>query len=1303
MKADHAKHPTERMELPGILSEFRQALNDEIDEIEKSGQSSTLLFGGQRLEGHAPEYWYRFQVEYAPSIPADTPCKLIIGNNQFEVTTVSFEENYIIISSKSPLPESIGKARLENGATVLIERLIKCIEDNAATVNPAGLHMIQADGGLYNAQRVFNYHDIQHEDKNTQGQNDAIDAALSYDITYIWGPPGTGKTTVIGQIIKELYRHNHSVLAVSHTNTAVDGAIAKVADYIKPSKGSEESYPVLRLGSPVRPLPDRVLLTSHVNAAGKKLYERKRYLEQQKAALIKKENDLQLLLAKAAWAEHNHLDEIQPYFDMIAELQEKIYANSREIQNLTAVVDRYNAANPEYAKFSVLTENYQAVLAEYKQACAQVSQNEAQIKELQSRCQEAEIELRKFNVYDELNARAEKLMPAAFLEREILKAKNRISAENEEYASLKQKRSAAFNTLVDYEAKGKVGKFFFNKSALATAKNDMREIDDRLSRLEDAVNHDRTLEQEYQRQLKDVQLLQHQIQDVSPSHTYSYWQRAYSAAKSKLDNCRQTHPKLCGKRNTIQKQLRSIEPELNRAKKARESIERELQQLASAKEYHQQAYAIMEQRKRFCAEQLEKECQGCASFYSPSGESDRSLLDELKGLLKKVRAELASKDIKNIPREKARIEKQLIEINTELIRLEQQMQELQTQVIMRADIIGTTLTKTYLNDVLRSRQFDAVILDEASMASIPALWCAAWLAKKSIIIVGDFLQLPPIVLAQTEAAKKWLGRDVFYHSGVQAQAKSGKHLKNFIMLREQFRMERDIADIANIYYGDYGGLRSHDSKSYRKAELEAFYSWYPDGNSQQNIHLIDTESLHAWATGVPQGKSHSRVNCFSAAIDVDLAFHLLEKKISEIHPKAKPAENASILIVAPYRPHVARINQLIGYEYSRRGYKDDLNLIRAGTIHSFQGSEADIVIFDLVVDEPHWKANLFMPDETINEGLRKMFNVAVTRARFKLYIVGNLSFCQKRAKNNALGELLDVLLSQKALPKEDAKALFPNLTVSKTASTTFAYRSHTVICREQAFNECFMRDIQSFQHRLIIYSPFMTEARLSALLPIFSDATRAGKQIIIVTKSLKDRNKKELFQYEKCEKALRNLGVSVIHKSGMHEKLIFIDSDALWIGSLNALSFTGLTGEVMQRLTGKEITAEYEKIFDIAHICHAVENACEQKCPICGGELQLKEGNQGGVYWECINQDYTRNPNQQYPTDGILRCQKCGAPFLFSMNHEPRWVCSSNPRHFQKMKEGDLKLEKMAAMIQRAADRKRVAAYFAQKKTNKDT
>ena len=77
---------------------------------------------------------------------------------------------------------------------------------------------------------------------------------------------------------------------------------------------------------------------------------------------------------------------------------------------------------------------------------------------------------------------------------------------------------------------------------------------------------------------------------------------------------------------------------------------------------------------------------------------------------------------------------------------------------------------------------------------------------------------------------------------------------------------------------------------------------------------------------------------------------------------AEPEKEASVLIVAPYKPHVARINQLVKLEYHNRGFKENLNFIRAGTIHSFQGSEADIVIFDLVIDEPHWKANLFMTD-----------------------------------------------------------------------------------------------------------------------------------------------------------------------------------------------------------------------------------------------------------------------------------------------------------------------------------------------------
>ena len=111
-----------------------------------------------------------------------------------------------------------------------MERLIACIEENAQNENPAGRRMLPEDCDGYCAKQIYSYDDLMLKESNTDSQNRAILSALSNDMTYIWGPPGTGKTTVIGQIIDGLYRHDRSVLVVSHTNTAVDGAIEK-ADY----------------------------------------------------------------------------------------------------------------------------------------------------------------------------------------------------------------------------------------------------------------------------------------------------------------------------------------------------------------------------------------------------------------------------------------------------------------------------------------------------------------------------------------------------------------------------------------------------------------------------------------------------------------------------------------------------------------------------------------------------------------------------------------------------------------------------------------------------------------------------------------------------------------------------------------------------------------------------------------------------------------------------------------------------------------------------------------------------------------
>ena len=1297
-----SERTNERIELTGFLAEFRTALEDEIDKIKKSGQSSTQLFGGRQIESHGVDFWYRFNVEYVPSLPADTPCKLVIGKDQFDVTVISFEENAIIISAKTPLPDTIGKARLENGATVLMERLIKCIEENAEKENPAGDRMLRSGDSVYPVRKIFEYSDLTLNASNTPNQNTAIISALSNDITYIWGPPGTGKTTVIGQIIDELYKHDRSVLVVSHTNTAVDGAIEKAdKTYSKSNPASDTNYPILRIGAPARPLPDRVLLAQHVATLGKDLYEQKAALEKQQAELQHQINELRILLAKDAWLKESNLEAVREALQNIATHEKEIAEIQRRIDAINVSVEKEKAAHPEYANYLILSKTLKAKRDDYDTVCGQLDSVEHAISFLPLRIQTAQDEARKHARHAELLTQELKYMSAPFLKSEISKADAQITRLQNSIRDLTRQQTAAQQAIADYEKKSSIAKLFAGKNNVTQAQATLERICREIPMVKGDLRRQEGLRQEYSQQLDDLLLLQEQIRAVTPSKTPEYWNAGANKLQVELSDAQKALPELTARKNALYEEVCKLEQQQSQAKSSFDVLSELGRKVRQEQDKMVEVKSLREKEHNACSAQIEKEISFCiACLYKLTSEGLSPIFNELSKLFAAAKDEMASVDVDAIIKEKENADQQLAEIFRQLNELKEKMQELEKQAIMSAKIVGATLAKSYLSETLRERKFDTVILDEASMASMPALWCASYLAESSIVIVGDFLQLPPIVMADTPVAQEWLGKDIFYHSGMQEQARNKATCpKNFVMLNNQFRMESDIADIANMYYGAYGGLHSDDNNEFRVKDREKFYSWYPGKRTKRNVHLIDTESLHAWVTGVPQGKGHSRLNCFSAAVSVDLAFKLLENKLKDLNPEtAQPEKEASVLIVAPYKPHIARINQLVELEYHNRGFKENLNFIRAGTIHSFQGSEADIVIFDLVIDEPHWKANLFMTDNEVNEDLRKMFNVAITRAKFKLYIVGNFAYCQRRARNNALSELLDKLINRDKLVKVEAKSLLPDIVF--TRQSDFAFDGNLtgkhIVCREDAFNDYFMADIRSFKKRLIIYSAFMTEARLSTLLPDFTDAIREGKQIIVVTKALSDRGRTELAQYQKCEEELRAIGVSILHKKGMHEKLIFVDSNAVWIGSLNALSFTGLTGEVMQRHEDRELTAEYEKLFDIEHICGAIENTYEQKCPICDDEMIVKESSEGGIYWQCVTGDYSRAVAQQYPLDGILRC-KCGAPYVFAMRNEPRWVCSADSRHYQKMRRNDLKLEKMAALIPTRTARRAVERYFAQR------
>jgi len=85
-----------------------------------------------------------------------------------------------------------------------------------------------------------------------QLQSDALQVVANNSVTYIWGPPGTGKTTTMGSIVAALASLGQKVLLVSNTNLAIDTALERCLDRsndVKELGGGQ----MLRLGTMVKP------------------------------------------------------------------------------------------------------------------------------------------------------------------------------------------------------------------------------------------------------------------------------------------------------------------------------------------------------------------------------------------------------------------------------------------------------------------------------------------------------------------------------------------------------------------------------------------------------------------------------------------------------------------------------------------------------------------------------------------------------------------------------------------------------------------------------------------------------------------------------------------------------------------------------------------------------------------------------------------------------------------------------------------------------------------------------------------
>ncbi|MGB2806781.1 MAG: AAA domain-containing protein [Sedimentisphaerales bacterium] len=262
----------EEIILSGKLAEFRTAILQEIEAAKRSASSSAVpLINGKRIAQIGGSYQYVFDIESALNLPGDVPGDLLVsGHSPLEVVIISIEGMAITLSIPKDIGAFVPSARLRSDLVFLMRKLIDRIESKANTPNPVGDRIL---GAPISGEPL----PIEVSYLNPQ-QNEALACSLGRNTTFIWGPPGTGKTRTIGVIGEQLYRRGRSVLLVSHTNIAVDGAIKQIAERLGSESEDLANGKVIRVGEPRDPSINQiknVLLQTHIDKRSEELAERR--------------------------------------------------------------------------------------------------------------------------------------------------------------------------------------------------------------------------------------------------------------------------------------------------------------------------------------------------------------------------------------------------------------------------------------------------------------------------------------------------------------------------------------------------------------------------------------------------------------------------------------------------------------------------------------------------------------------------------------------------------------------------------------------------------------------------------------------------------------------------------------------------------------------------------------------------------------------------------------------------------------------------------------------------------------------
>ena len=329
-----------------------------------------------------------------------------------------------------------------------------------------------------------------------------------------------------------------------------------------------------------------------------------------------------------------------------------------------------------------------------------------------------------------------------------------------------------------------------------------------------------------------------------------------------------------------------------------------------------------------------------------------------------------------------------------------------SELFGEARVIACTLVGS-AHRLLEGMKFGTLFIDEAAQALEAACWIPMKRASR-VILAGDHCQLPPTVKS-IAALRAGLGKTL-----MERIAENKPEVVT--LLKIQYRMNDEIMRFSSDWF--YGGkvesapqikyrsvldydhpitwIDTGEGSEERRVKSEEFNSSSDDASEgseeQENSSLFTHHSSLYKEQFV--GESFGRIN----KAEAELTLLTLAEYFTKIGKQRVLSESIDVGIISPYRAQVQYLKKLIKkYEF----FKPYRRLISVNTVDGFQGQERDVILISLVRSNDEGQIG-FLKD------LRRM-NVAMTRARMKLIILGNKDTMTKHPFYKKLWEYVEAI------------------------------------------------------------------------------------------------------------------------------------------------------------------------------------------------------------------------------------------------------------------------------------------------------